>query len=306
MSLLRKSSLESTDGGVDAGEVLLLPLLVAPALMVAATAAERRFGSAVAGWIGAAPTTIVIAVLAVGADLGPRAGAALATTAATHVIAQVAFAVAFATVMVRRGGLAGLLAGTAAFAGVSLLVAGVPATAATAAAIPALLIGPRVLPDHGAEPTGADDRRYRDTAIRAAVASIAVGAVLAVAGLAGPSAAGMIGAYPALSTALVLLIVPSRGTRAAADALAGLVRGLPGYLTFCLAVAIAAPFVGVLVAVPLSLGVCLVTYGVTYPGLTQPTIPESVAPCAGSQDFSASSRLRRRPRRQSPRRPATG
>src|SRR4029450_8911406 len=100
--------------------MLLMALLVATALMIAATGAERRFGAAAAGWIGATPSTIVLAVLVVGSDAGRGAAAELAAGATAHVGAQVAFAVAFGTVLRRRGDALGLACAMAAFAAASL------------------------------------------------------------------------------------------------------------------------------------------------------------------------------------------
>src|SRR4029079_1780919 len=48
--------------------MVLVPLLAAPTLMVAATAAERRFGAAVAGVVAALPVALSIIVLAVGTE----------------------------------------------------------------------------------------------------------------------------------------------------------------------------------------------------------------------------------------------
>ena len=89
--------------------MVLAPLLAAPAVMFVATAAERRFGAAVAGLVGAAPVALAVVILSVG-------DGAVAASAAAHVIAQVAFAVAFALVVVHRGGVVGALAGVAAYA----------------------------------------------------------------------------------------------------------------------------------------------------------------------------------------------
>ena len=115
--------------------MVLVPLLAAPSLMLLALAAERRFGAAVAGTFGAAPVTLAVVVLAVGAD-----GRALAASAGAHVIAQVAFAPRlFGGHTTRRGAAAGFLAAAAAFVTVSLLVEQIPAALATAAAVPALL-----------------------------------------------------------------------------------------------------------------------------------------------------------------------
>jgi hypothetical protein len=50
----------------------------------------------------------------------------------------------------------------------------------------------------------------------------------------------------------------------AAEALRGLVVGLPGYLAFCLTAAFAAPLVGTVAAVPLAFAGCLATCRVTW------------------------------------------
>jgi hypothetical protein len=231
--------------------------------MAAATAAERRFGPAVAGWIGAMPTTIVAAMLVVGADLGRRAAATLAAGAAAHVAAQVAFAVVFAAVVRRRGGAAALLAATAVFAALSLVIAAVPTAVAIAAAMPALVLGPRLLPDDGA--AGAvEGNGIGETAVRAAVATLAVAMAFAVARALGPATAGATTAYPALSVTFALLVLRTRGAGASARLLRGLCCGLPGYLGFCLTMALATPRIGVVVAIPFALATCLVVFGATW------------------------------------------
>jgi hypothetical protein len=280
------------DCGDDAQAVLLVPILAAPTLVVAATGAERRFGAVVAGCIGAAPVSIAISLLAVGADLGRHAGAALAFGAATHVAALVAFAVVFAEVMRRRGAWRGLLAGTAAFAGASSVVAVIPAPVAIAAGVAALVAGPRVLGRAPAAGGGGPIRHGRvRTALGAAVACLAVGSVVTTARLAGPAAAATLGAYPAMSATFALMVAHDRGRGAAAQALQGLVSGLPGYLAFCLAVAAAAPLVGVALGVPLGLGACLLTYRLIWRTLHNPiTIRPPVAGRIGAPVAAATSR----------------
>ncbi len=86
---------------------------------------------------------MAIAVITIAA--GPD-GPPLAASAAAHVVAQVAFALAFATVVVRRGGRAGFAAAAGAFALVSLPLALLPQPLAIAAAVPALALAPRAIP----------------------------------------------------------------------------------------------------------------------------------------------------------------
>ena len=101
--------------------MVLAPLLAAPTLMFLASWVERRLGPAAGGAIAAMPFSIAIIVVSLGAD-----GPAVAASAAAHVSAQVAFALAFAWVIVRRGGALGLGAAALAFAAVSAVIALVP------------------------------------------------------------------------------------------------------------------------------------------------------------------------------------
>ena len=58
----------------------------------------------------------------------------------------------------------------------------------------------------------------------------------------------------------------SSGRAAGAHALAGLVRSLPCYLAFCLAIALAAPAAGA-AAIPLGLLACLAAASATWRGV---------------------------------------
>ncbi|WP_037495828.1 hypothetical protein [Solirubrobacter soli] len=256
--------------------MVLVPLVAAPSLMFAVSAAERRFGAAVAGAMAAMPVALSVILLAVGAELGADAGATLAAGAAAHVVAQVAFALAFAAVVERRGAALGVLAGASAFALGSLLLAPLPTPLAIVLAIPALTLGsdPSTLRNRseqafscersvkGSDPlVPARSGPMRGaTAVGAAAALVMVAAALTTAELAGPAAAGAIGAFPALSTAFAVLLVRTRGPRSAATALRGLIGGLRAYLVFTVTVALAAPGLGVYTAVPLALALCLITY----------------------------------------------
>jgi hypothetical protein len=218
----------------------------------------------------------------------------VAATAAAHVVAQTALAVVFAAVMARGGVRAGVLAGAAAFAGVSLLVTGVPAAVATAAAVPALLVAPRLMAAGAASPRRDGAARpgpaWTATALGAAVAFALVASALAAARFLGPAAAGTVGAFPAVSTALAFVIARTRGRHAAAGSLRGMTVGLRGYLAFCLTVAATAAVLGVAGAVALGLAAC----GVTYVLLT------NSGPCRAPSSRSTCSRPRRTRATRSP------
>jgi len=238
----------------------------APGVVALAGAAERRWGSPAAGWLAAIPTTLPIAILAVAAEFGDRAGSQLALSAAAHVGAQVAFAVTFALLLRRWGLLVGLACGAAMFGALSLVINTLPAPVAVLFALPALAFGPRLFADRGSSERPGR-RARRDTLLACSVASLLVGCVLVVARVAGPGAAGAIGAFPALSSALAMIAGRQTGYSAAAGALQGVVRGLPGYLAFCLVVSVAAPSVGTVGAVLLAAAACVGTCCVTWRGV---------------------------------------
>jgi hypothetical protein len=257
----------------DARVMFLVALLLAPSVMVAASFAERRLGPAAAGWLNAAPLSIAVAVLVVSADRGVSAGLTIATTAAAHVPAQVAFAVTFATALhARATPTRGLLAGTAAFTTLAVALAAIPLPVAMAAAIPALLAGPRLLPPAIAAGSTllAGPARGGGVVVRAVVALGVVGAVLGAVRLAGPELGGTVAAFPALSGCLALLIGRDRGPVAAAHALRGVVHGLAGYLAFCLTLAALGPVLGLPTALVLGFSACLVAFRVTWHAVRLP------------------------------------
>jgi hypothetical protein len=243
------------------GGVIVVPLLLAPAVMLAAGLIESRLGAAAAGWAAALPVSFSVAVVAVTLEAGTAATSTLALSAAAHVPAQVAFALAFAHALTRRGLVPGIAAGVLAYVAASLVLAAAPAALALSAAVAALALAPRVLTGERARP--ASPRRWPVTALTCAAASTVVGAAILTTRLAGPEAAGAVAAFPTLSAALAVAVVTRDGAEAGAHALAGLVRSLPCYLAFCLAVVVAAPALGV-AATAIGLLACGAAAGATW------------------------------------------
>ncbi len=190
--------------------------------------------------------------------------------------AQVAFAIAFVAVVRRRGGLAAMASGTAAYATVSLVIVWMPSAVAIVASLAALVLGPRLLLE-SPTPAPAPGNTLASTVTRAVVASATVALTLSVARLAGPVSAGATAAYPVVSATLALLILRARGKDAASQALNGLCRGLPGYFGFCLAVALATPHFGVVFALPFALLICLTTYRITWRTVRPPHAATPIA-----------------------------
>jgi hypothetical protein len=193
----------------------------------------------------------------------------MALSAATHVPAQVSFGVVFAILLMRRGLIIGVAAGTAAYVACSVLVADAPAAVAVAVALPVLAFAPRLMV--GGRPGPGSPRRWSTTALTCVAASVIVGAAVVTSRLAGPEAAGAVAAFPTMCTILTLTVAARDGRPAGAHALTGLVRSLPCYLTFCLVVAITAPSAGA-AAVALGLLACVAAAGATWRGI--PVAPQ--------------------------------
>jgi hypothetical protein len=245
----------------DAGCVVVVSLALAPLLMVCATSVERRLGPSAGGWVAALPIGFAIAVIAVTLDAGGRAASTMALSAATHVPAQVCFAVVFAAILARHGLLLGAASGAVAYLAASLLLATLATSLAVALAIPSLILAPRLITANRPKP--ASPRRWSATAMTCAAASVVVGLAVATSRLAGPETAGAVAAFPTVTTTLAVAVVARDGWRAGAHVCAGLARSLPCYLTFCLVIVAAEPRTGLL-ATGIALLACVIAGRVTW------------------------------------------
>jgi hypothetical protein len=251
----------------EAAGVIVISILVAPVVMAAAVLIERRLGPSAAGWVAALPVSFAVAAMAVTLDAGTGTASTMALSAATHVPAQVLFGIVFAAALIRRGPALGTLAGTLAYVGCSIVVAGMPNALVMASAIPALAFAPRLMTVD--RPRLGSPRRSSTTALTCAAASLIVGAAVVTSRVAGPEAAGAVLAFPTMSAMLAVAVVTRDGPLAGAHALTGLVRSLPCYLTFGLVVILAAPSIG-LAAIGLGLLACAATARATWRGV--PTV----------------------------------
>lgn len=240
----------------------LVPIVLAPIVMYVAIRAQRRLGSEAAGWVAAIPTTVPIAVLAVGLQSGDAAASTLTLSAASHVPAQICFALCFAAGLRRFGIAAGLAAATVAFVAASLVIAYLPPVVAIAAAVVALMIGPRlaVSPLEPAVVEAIDAGPRGPNAVAAcSAAAVVVAAVISVVRIAGPVIGGVIAAFPTLSSTITVAITRSNGRNAGIATLTGLVRGLPCYFAYLASVTLLAVPLGALTATLIGLAVSGVT-----------------------------------------------
>ena len=243
---------------------MLIPILVTPGVMVLASAAERRLGASAAGWIAALPMSLTVVIAALTLESGPKAGD-VAFSAAAHVSAQVLLAVVAGRLLQRRGFALAATAGFVTYAGYSVISPNVPPILAVATAIPMLAAAPRLLPT--STPRPGSRRGPALTALMCGAGLVLVVGALLAARTAGPDLAGAVGAFPSVSLTLTAAVTWSSGRAAGTQVLVGLVRGLPGYLAFCVTAALLAEPAGLL-ALPISMAACALTGGVTWRRVT--------------------------------------
>ena len=238
----------------DAEGVILFSLLIAPVVMAAAISVERRLGPSAAGWVAALPVSFAVAAVTVTLDAGTGTASTMALSAATHVPAQVMFAIVFAAVLTRRG--LGLGNGRRGLRLCRRLDRPWRCTSRGRRGFRDPFASARAAFDAQRPATLGSPRCWQTTALTCASASFIVGATVVTSRLAGPEAAGAVLAVPTMSALLAITVVIRDGPLAGAHALAGLVRSLPCYLAFGLVVIVAAPSVG-LAAIALGLVACL-------------------------------------------------
>jgi len=216
---------------------LVLKLVLTPSVMVGATLAGRRWGSAVSGWLVGFPLTSGPLVLYLALDHGRRFAARTAVGSLSGAIAEVAFCLGYG--LGARGGWRVALATASACFAVTAAVLqtlplgyGLPLLPLLAAVVAALAAGLRLLP-RSAGPDAVPVRTPRwDLAVRAAVAT---GLVLALAALApriGARLTGLLAVYPLYSAVLAAFAHRLQGSPAAIALLRGLLVGLFSFTAF--------------------------------------------------------------------------
>jgi hypothetical protein len=217
--------------------VFILRLMLAPALIAAASLAGRRWGHAVSGWLVGLPLTSgpIAMILALQYGSGFASEAAFGTMAGA--LTQGAFALAYGFAARRAAWPLALAAACAAFAAATAafrLLEPSP-LAAYAVVVAGLIVVIRLLRPRSAfavvEPTPAP---RHDLPVRMALATTWVLILTSVAPTLGAGMAGMLSPFPMYGAILTVFAHRQRGAEAAIDVLRGMLYGLFGFATFFL------------------------------------------------------------------------
>ena len=244
---------------------MLPELLLAPALVGAASLTARHRHEHAAGIVSALPAVVGPALLIVALEHGPDFAARAASATLLGVAALAAFAVTYAHAARHAGWPGALAAAWAAAAAVVSFSSAVPAVAlvgalvacaSLAAAVTALPVRP------GAERVGAVGRAWPRMAAAAALV-----ALLAAAGdRFGAFVAGILAALPILASVLVVATHRDAGPVAAIAFIGGMLAGMTGFVAFCAAIAFLVVPLGIGAAFAVATAAALLTQALAYSG----------------------------------------
>jgi hypothetical protein len=218
----------------------VLRILLAPALIGAASLAGRRWGPAVSGWLVGLPLTSAPVTFLLALEHGPAFAAQVALGTLAGTASQVLFAIAYAWLARRHGWLLAFVGGSLTFAGSTALLAGlrVPLAALASAVVVALVLGLRAIPAPRREARLATAPLPRwDLPARMVVATLIVGMLIGLAPVLGARVTGLLSPFPVYAAILTVFAHRAQGGPTAIGVLRGLLAGLFGFVGFFVVVA---------------------------------------------------------------------
>lgn len=216
--------------------LLTVKLLMAPALVVAASLVARRWGPQVGGVLVCVPVVAGSVLVVTCAQQGPQFAGATARAAILGVVPLALFAIVLATVSRRHGLFASLGCGwlTVLGADAAVLHVQVPSTVTLlvgALALHAARISLRRFPVPAPTRIGATTPWW-DLPARAGASAGLVVLLTGSAKLLGPTATGVLAAFPVSQSVVCGFALASNGHRGVVSFLRGIAPGLYGFAAF--------------------------------------------------------------------------
>ncbi len=240
--------------------LLAVKLTLAPAFVVGASLASRRFGPHIGGLIAGLPVVAgpILLVYALAHGRAFASGAAAGTL--LGLVSLTAFLVVYSRMGARASWPVTLLAGwlTFALATAVLSTFSIPVGAAFAVAAAGVLAGLVALP----HPSGAESAHTPqpwDLPLRAACAAALVLTLGAVSGWLGPRLSGLLAPFPIIATVLATFTHAQRGVDDVRRMSRGMVTGFCAFALFCITVSVALRTLDIAASFALATAVALAT-----------------------------------------------
>ncbi|HVV59664.1 MAG TPA: hypothetical protein VHC45_14995 [Gaiellaceae bacterium] len=249
--------------------LLLVKLLLTPAIVVSTTLAGRRLGPAVSGWLVALPLVSGPLTYFFALEHGQRFAAHASVGSLSGTLGEVGFCVGWARTARSGAWWRPLVAASASFAAVGLVVEALPLDERlpspllplALACLAGLLVGLRVVPRLAPAASDAVPVPRWDLPARTVVATGILLALTTLAEVLGARLSGLLAVYPLYTVVLASFAQRHEGPAAAMRLLRGLLLGLFAFLAFYAVLAGLLTRVGTGVAFAVAAVVCLTVHG---------------------------------------------
>jgi hypothetical protein len=226
---------------------LFLKLTLTPLLILAATAAGRRWGHAIGGWLVAMPFTAGPVVYFIALEHGARTAASAALGCLGGAVAESAFALAYSWCATRLAWPVSLLSGAAGFMLVALSLnrLSLRFSLVCAYVIVALIVSLTALPKAPESMNEGAARPSVHLLFRMFIATLVVVILTSSVSLLGPTLSGVLATFPVYASILTVFAHKQQGWGAAVEVLRGLLTGLVGFTGFFCVLVVCLPRVGI-------------------------------------------------------------
>lgn len=244
--------------------MFLLKITLVPLVVWLASAAGRRWGHGVTGWISGLPLIAGPISVFLALDQGPRFAADAAAVTLQMTAAAALHCYVFAHVARRAPWWAALVGGWASFAAAAALLASfvAPPVVAFGGTVLALAVMIATLP-RDRMPAGPVPVPRTELAVRVAAALALAALVTLGASSFGARLSGVLLGFPITGSVLPAFAAALHGAPAAAGLLAGFISGLLAFAAFHVVVAAALPQLGITAGYLLACAAALATTAVT-------------------------------------------
>ncbi|MCP5151162.1 MAG: hypothetical protein H6983_06085 [Ectothiorhodospiraceae bacterium] len=235
--------------------MLALKLVLVPTILALVSMAGRRWGPAVGGWLGGFPLVACPIFVLLSIEQGPRFAADTAAATLSAVGGTVVYVTAYARLCVRAPWLATVTAALAAWlaSAIPLVLLALPPVPALAFTALTLALGKKVVPEV-TFPPGATGLPRSELVLRMLAGAAVTVLITGLSDAVGSTWTGLMAVFPTMGLVLAVCSHRAQGGQYAQVLLRGMLNGLFAFTTFCFALTVALPRLGIVGGFAAALG----------------------------------------------------
>jgi hypothetical protein len=244
--------------------VLAAKIVLAPAFVVGASLAARRYGARIGGLIGGLPVVAGPILLVFALSHGRAFAAAASAATLLGIVSLLAFIVVYARLASRAHWGASLVWGWGAFFAMTAALSAfsAPAAIALACVLAAVGLALLALPRLDAELLTVASQPRWDLPLRGISALALVLALTALAGQLGAKLSGLLAPFPVIASVLAVFTHAQCGEQDVLRIMRGFVLGLVAYALFCFALALSLGSLSIAASFAVAIAAALATQSV--------------------------------------------